>query len=96
MDGTDREELVRARERLHKIEATLVALRVKIDLMHRRVDHLEPKVERLSRHDEIAQAVAQKLKERGDVISINWMYKLAGLLIAACAVVGVVLQAAGR
>lgn len=92
-------EIQRTRQRLHKIEASVQAIGMKLDHMNGRLadlETLEPKVDRLERANEIAEAVTAKMKERGDVISITWIGKAIGALVCGASIASVILQATGH
>lgn len=95
-ESSDHEELLRTRARIHKMESTLIAIKMRLDQMSAELHELGPRVDRLARNDEIAEAVAKTLKARGDVIQIRWIGKLVGLLVALAAVGSFVLQAIGH
>lgn len=68
--GDDHAEILRARERLHKLEAFQYAAASRLRHMEQRLDRLEPSVEALVRQDELAEAVADKVKDlRGELFT---------------------------
>jgi septal ring factor EnvC (AmiA/AmiB activator) len=57
----DHNEIGRARERLHKIESTCLAIEFRLKAIEHKLIVIEPKVDQLARADEIAEAVKQRI-----------------------------------
>lgn len=57
----DHGEIGRSRDRLHKIESTCLAIEWRVKVIEATLRELEPKVDRLARADEIAEAVRQRI-----------------------------------
>ena len=58
----EHDELVRARDRLHKLEAFQIAAAARIRVVESRLDRIEPSVEALVKQEALAEAVAQKVE----------------------------------
>lgn len=95
-EASDHDEILRTRARIHKMESTLISIKMRLDQMSAELHELGPRVDRLARNDEIAEAVAKTLKARGDVIQIRWIGKAIGVVVALAAIGSFVLQALGH
>lgn len=84
-DRDDHAEILRARDRLHRLEAAVAANTMRVQALQPRMDKVEVKVEALARADEIAGAVADKLHERRAQL-FTVPQKVAAALVGAVAV----------
>lgn len=65
-------EAQRTRERLHKLESSLIALNLNVKALRATVDAIGPKVDQLAKADEIAAAVSEHMsRNRKGVFSRN-------------------------
>jgi hypothetical protein len=78
-------ELQRLRDWRHAADGTLVAFKLRIEQLEKVVASLTPKIDRLARADEIAEAVRLKLDGAQRVKFTRWQV-LGGLIVAAAAV----------
>lgn len=78
-------ELLRARERLHKVESSVLAVDLNVKNLRRVVDEIVPKVNHLARADEIAEAVAQRVDSQRQVTftAVQKWTAVIGLLLLA-------------
>jgi uncharacterized protein YigA (DUF484 family) len=86
-------ELLRARDRLHRLEKSEVAIIARVQRNEKRIDDLVPRVEALARADEIADAVAHAMANRRGLMLTRWQKWVAiggGLAVAASEIVRVV------
>lgn len=78
-------EIQRLRDWRHKADKTLLAFEWRIKEVERVLAVLTPKLERIARADEIAEAVSEKLNGRQRVRFTRWQV-LGGLVVALAAV----------
>jgi len=95
-DSDLHDELLRARDRLHKLEGSAVALATRLRTLERRMDDLEPKVTRMEKADDIADAVAAKMNGvRGEMFTGLQKLGLGVFLVASPVVSAFILKALG-
>lgn len=85
-EGSDHEDVIRLRDWRHQVVTPeLAALRERESELRRRMDAIEPKVERMARADEIADAVSERLHERREVVFTVWQ-KVGAALVGGIAI----------
>lgn len=90
----DHAEILRLRERVHKITSDVAANRVTLQAMVLRLDKLTSAVEVMAQEDAIAKAVTERMKrERAEMFSRP--AKVAAFIVSVCAIAGFVLQLTG-
>jgi hypothetical protein len=93
VERDDRAELLRLRDRVHRLAGSSAGLLVRVEALEAWQQHYGPVIETMLRSDEIAAGVAEALRKRGSAQFTLWQ-KLAALVVAASALAGVILQAA--
>jgi hypothetical protein len=93
VERDDRAELLRLRDRVHKLGGSFAGVLQRLRAVEAWQRRYGPVIETMSRSDEIAAGVAEELRRRGSAQFTLWQ-KLAALVVAASALAGVILQAA--
>lgn len=81
----DHDEILRTRERLHRIESTATAIDWRLKRLTEKVDEMSPQVAALARADEIADAVSARMSSQQTVRFTRW--QRAGAAVVALAAV---------
>jgi hypothetical protein len=92
VERDDRAELLRLRDRVHKLAGTSAGLLERLRAVEAWQRDYGPVIDAMQRSDEIAAGVAEELRRRGSAQFTFWQ-KLAGAVVAASALAGVILQA---
>lgn len=89
----DHGELLRVRERVHRLTTDVAALKFTVEAQAKRCDHVEALVNGMEREDAIAAAVAARLR-REHLRLVSWPVKVAGFAVSVCAIASFALQVA--
>lgn len=76
-------EFNRARERIHSLEKSVLALEWRIKGMEGRVEEMSPQIERLARAEEIAVAVAKQIRTNRTVRFTRTQQMFAAISVMA-------------
>ena len=90
---SDHDEIIRLRERLHTVESTVIGIQYLVadlgkwrDEVRNRLDTLSEQLDNLVNADEIAQAVATRMRSTR-TIHLTFVQKSVGLIAALTAIV---------
>lgn len=91
MGSDDSAEILRLRERTHRLQKAVWALRVREEDLRRRIGDLEPQVAALVDDDRIAAAVAKAMR-RKQRVTVGWGTRLGALTIGVLTAIDLVLR----